>query len=368
MRKILLILATAGLAALTACDGSKPTPDSPIAITGGQTNQIVWADQTSGTGQVGFTTTASWTSSIVEVSSTREASPGIPSGTPASWVTISPSSGGAGNHNITITLDKNFSGANRLAAIVIDCDGETVTITVAQNGKTEEGEVPVDPKNQMKYVSSISITEESETETIDFEYDAQNRVTKMTYSEEGAWTFSYNDAARTVTVTNPERGEEHPVSTWTLNADGTLASADPWGNEARLYYSDGCLSRFTYDDDEEFTATWSGGNMTGVLHRQDEYPDVTITLSYNAQWPNNPKCNLDLNALIFEFDEIFSGKAELLGVVGKRSQHMIAQHTINGGYNEGTYAHTLQYDDDGFVKTMRLSIPYGGMELTITYR
>ncbi len=140
MKKLLLMFAAAGFAALTSCGGNEPVPEPPITLIGGRTNQNGWGDQTTGTGQVSFETTASWTSSITEVGATRDTAPGVP----ATWVTITPSSGAAGSHSVTIVLEDNFTGSDRTATITINCDGGKITITITQKATLANGDPHVD--------------------------------------------------------------------------------------------------------------------------------------------------------------------------------------------------------------------------------
>ena len=99
--------------------------DEPNSITVADSNtltQTVYADQNKGENTVRFTTTAAWTSSIIESRST------------ATWLSITPSSGNAGTHNITLNLQPNTTGANRSAIITITSNGATIEIRITQQG------------------------------------------------------------------------------------------------------------------------------------------------------------------------------------------------------------------------------------------
>ncbi len=54
-------------------------------------------------------------------------------------------SGGAGSYTLAIELDPNYTGSDRSATITVTCAGTTITVTVTQNGKTANGEVPEEP-------------------------------------------------------------------------------------------------------------------------------------------------------------------------------------------------------------------------------
>jgi hypothetical protein len=131
--KKLLLSALSGLLALgafTSCE-EKTEPTKAIELTGGQTTQSVFADQEQTSGGLSFTTNGPWTSTISE--STRA----------ASWISIDPSSGSkAGDYTITISLEPNYTGADRTATITIVCGEQTIPITVTQKATTEDGVVP----------------------------------------------------------------------------------------------------------------------------------------------------------------------------------------------------------------------------------
>ena len=138
----LAAMALAVAMTLTACDKDKPAPERGVTVTGGQQTQTVFADKNNGTSEVKFETTGAWTSSITEGVPTRAEAD---TRATAVWVSISPSSGTkAGDYTIDITLDDNYTGADRTATITITSGGDSITITVTQKAVTESGEKPVE--------------------------------------------------------------------------------------------------------------------------------------------------------------------------------------------------------------------------------
>jgi len=112
-----------------------------------QLTQTVYADQITGSSEVSFATTASWTSSITQ---TRAGSP--------DWISISPSYGNKGNHKVSVTLDTNYTGLEREAKITITCGGEDATITVTQKNTTQSGQL-------LKKVTGIELDQNTLTLT-----------------------------------------------------------------------------------------------------------------------------------------------------------------------------------------------------------
>ena len=120
-------------------DPPEPPPPPPpveyIVVADEETlNQTVYADEETGASIIEFSTITSWTSSINEeptTQSTRDAS--------ELWASISPSSGGAGDHEIEITLEPNLTGADRTIIITITSGDATIEIRITQRYVREGG-------------------------------------------------------------------------------------------------------------------------------------------------------------------------------------------------------------------------------------
>lgn len=56
------------------------------------------------------------------------------------WLSITPKSGESGKHTISLSMQKNYSGSDRSADVVIKC-GESVTVKITQKSITEDGTV-----------------------------------------------------------------------------------------------------------------------------------------------------------------------------------------------------------------------------------
>ena len=91
--------------------------------------QTIFADGTDGKSDLTFVTTGAWTSSA-----------GL-----SSWISIYPDHGNeAGTYTVSIGLDPNSTGEERMTTIKITCNGEDITITVTQMATKEDG-TPYDP-------------------------------------------------------------------------------------------------------------------------------------------------------------------------------------------------------------------------------
>lgn len=139
MKTNLMTFFLAAAALLAGCDKENPPQSSAITVPNQEyLTQNVYADENLGRNDVTFTTTGAWTSKIT--GSARIRSENSPT---AEWVSITPSSGDkAGSYTVKISLTTNFTGEKRAAAIDIECNGQTITINVVQEGLTESGEKP----------------------------------------------------------------------------------------------------------------------------------------------------------------------------------------------------------------------------------
>ena len=102
----------------------------PVVLTTNAT-QTVFADQTAGAA-VKFTATGNW-SAVLSLKTKAE--------TPLDWISINPKSGGAGSHTLTVTLQPNYTGADRTAVITITSGTDKAEATVTQKGTTQDGKL-----------------------------------------------------------------------------------------------------------------------------------------------------------------------------------------------------------------------------------
>ena len=127
--RLFVLLFAAGVI-FTGCRFEAPN----IVVTNSEAlNQTVFANNEVGL-PVSFTTTAPWNSSI---SVTRSAA--ATEGSTNNWLSITPASGVAGSHNITLHLEPNITGANRSAVITIRSDDSTIEIRITQKAVKEDG-------------------------------------------------------------------------------------------------------------------------------------------------------------------------------------------------------------------------------------
>lgn len=246
-------------------------------------NQTLESDALSGAG-ITFTANAAWSATVREVRSG------------ASWLNISPDHGEAGTYTLSITLEANNTGADRVAEIVISCDGSTLKITITQ--KAAEQVTPslpvIEEKNRIGaiifdtyYTDSAypNGAEESSIAKVNFTYNDKGEVCQIerdieldgelrsrttypiTYSGNQATTSSLGQYIEYITDPQPHnlllKTEKEPGSVQ-FNSDGSLASFT-FGVDPLIkfeYGADGRLVKYGDEDDgDDFSFTWSDGNI-----------------------------------------------------------------------------------------------------------
>ena len=148
----MLLVAMSGMT-FWSCESESETSPAPITVQDEQAlTQNVYADDTQGN-NVQFTTAGAWTSSITTSGNAvpvpgsmravpTEALPPSTSGT-TTWISIEPNSGDkAGNYDVSLILEPNFTGETRSAVITLISEGQETSISVTQQSVTNAGYVP----------------------------------------------------------------------------------------------------------------------------------------------------------------------------------------------------------------------------------
>lgn len=100
----------------------KPDDKPVIEIPSSQSSPVL--EQTGGTASVTFSTDAAWTATVNEAA-TRA----------ATWISVSPTSGNAGSHTLTVTTTENDTYDERNATVILKAGTTSKTFTVKQKQK-----------------------------------------------------------------------------------------------------------------------------------------------------------------------------------------------------------------------------------------
>ncbi len=372
-------------ALLTGCSDDKDDEGTIDLKNPEEQTQTAYADENS-TGGFTFTATSPWTASVSEVTSSSAAlKSGLPveeapkgfasspekrkrltdrlgiakSGEPVdyplvdqptkssgvSWLKLlyngeEAYSGGAGTYTLTIQLEANYTGATRKAEITIRTGGDRIVISVEQAGKTETGEVPVNPGgdgesklitriySQGDYIDQDGEKVGSYSNDIRFTYDEENRVIKIkatdketyhssNYLTEYEETYTYSGNKVDVVSVAREDGETYSSSaSLTFGDQGYVVSGTGrytsewdlgWWDEDNEEYGSVTVIETS---DETYVPSYSDGYLTGlvtdILNTVKGHPDYgnynypskenhTLTWSggnlsghRTTYWENNP--------------------------------------------------------------------------------
>lgn len=315
MRKLSYLLLLLPALFMAGC-GDKGDSQIEIHNSSEQTLTAGAGDQSPG----GFTFTAKadWTATVAESDGTR--SPSVP------WLRLlldgkEQYGGGAGTFRLTVELDPNTGKEARSATIVVTSGGDSIRITVTQQGTgggddpdPEPGEYPIDKYE--RFVSRIDVEDEdSDTSVCTFDYDEKGRVTAFVLSGVMEATVSYS-GPRTINIDIKDLGDypEDGMQTLTLNDDGTVSSAERRGETlvSFKYDAGGYIESCLWDDyRSKDTYVWQNGNLVSLTAGSD-----VENYTY-SDYPNNAKVNLDLNPPAVDLYQLF-------GWAGRRSRNYLS--------------------------------------------
>jgi len=245
-----------------------------------------------------FTTKGPWSSYINDYSAK--------SGSPASWISISPDHGeDAGEYTIEINLEENNTGADRKAVIVIVCGDDEVSVIITQKSTPD---VPAqDGDNQDQNGESSAPSYVKYVKTISYEYTHYTGD-----KDEEKLTFSYDDRKRIVRVILDEKN--------TIN-DGSSSET----TTSTLEY------RFNYGIVGEVAMTIPGEEGSGMIATIDDKGRVTSVRSEDAMSDSGVR---------FAYNEqgYLSGYYAIDGAATDR---------INLYYTDGLFSAVGEFDYDG---------------------
>jgi hypothetical protein len=209
----------------TGCNSNEDDP-GVITVTDANTlTQEVYADDMQGS-NVQFTTTSAWMSSIVTSGNAisvpgsmrtvpTEALPPPTSGM-NTWISIEPNSGDkAGNYDVTLNVEPNFTGETRSAVVTLISEGQETSISVTQQSVTNTGYVPdgftltTDPDADVELYSIDVVAEEKikvnwgDGSEEEFFPTIENRNTALNhaYAQKSPYTITVTGKSMTRVVT-----------------------------------------------------------------------------------------------------------------------------------------------------------------------
>ncbi|MDR1756470.1 MAG: hypothetical protein LBR65_05875 [Culturomica sp.] len=185
--------------------------------------QPAYADEEASKGFT-FTAKSAWTATVEEI--TEEATNARAASSGVSWLRLKVNgeemySGAAGEIDIAIELDINYTGATRSATITITSGTDDILVTVTQQGTTEQGEVPkpsysITQKINNSLRGSFTITDAQGNPITSAKEGDQ--VTVTAHAETGSefyyWTvFRQNSTSTRIPLDTPGDDTDNPNDT-----------------------------------------------------------------------------------------------------------------------------------------------------------
>ena len=321
--------------ALTACNNEQDSVSMLKLADDTSTSFVIDAvDNLEAT--IKFTADASWTASVNEVTAKK-------SDKTVTWLMLSEYSGGAGEHAITVSLTKNYSGASRKAEIRIVCGESIVTINVEQTAETVAGET-------VKRIKEMQYEQQYYSEMIDnpqlvfgksvavLSYDEDGRLSRVNVTEdenrEMEFIFDYNVLGKinisTVYADSVQSGTNAVI---TLDEKGYVVKVQAEENgQSGLsdivsfgYTEDGRLENIKISgesDDEVLQLSYEDGYLTKIKDEIGSESDeilFDIPTFYSNKYPNNGMIDMfAFTGMADGFDYVF-----WLGKTGKTSDYIL---------------------------------------------
>lgn len=194
------------------------------------------------------------------------------------------------------------------------------------------------PQEVVKLVKSIEYAGDLATDFFLFEYDDQDRVSKISSASEIA-EYQYEGNRIICAEKILSYHNDGYVTTYVLDNNGYLKEqiTVPYGGEnvAELTYQNGYLYQAT-DKYGAITYTWENDNI-----KQYASERTTVTFDYGTM---EDKLNINLDRWLTDADSGYAFGFKFKGIANKNYPTRL---TIQGGYNySATYNYT--FDKDGY--------------------
>lgn len=190
---------------LCSCSEDSGTTNSEIVLEDGTSAVMQFKADDDGNGQfIKFVANDSW------IASTEDAD---------SWVSLSSEQGDAGENVISISLEKNYTGAERKAQITIKCGDDSIVIIIEQKAETSYGVIVnasiIPGKWNVKSYTSYDYDMITKQESVDESIDYDNYVNRFEISTLGNNTFK-------VDIFLNDSGSWNKVDSFNFKLDGNV--------------------------------------------------------------------------------------------------------------------------------------------------
>lgn len=268
---------------------------------------------------VTFTATESWSATVADTKA-------------SSWLTVEPSSGGAGTVNMTVKAEPNDTDKARKATVTIKCGSTTKTFTVEQAAKPAD---PVDPSEPIA-VTSISLNKkelvlsEGDSETLVATVkpdDATDKTVTWSSSDETVATVdkdgkvtAVKEGSATITAI---AGEKSATCAVTVSKD-VIAVTEITLNKSSLVLKEGgsetLVATVKPDNATDKTVTWSTSDASVATVDEDgkvtAVKEGSATISAKAG-EKTASCVVTVSKNVIAVTSVTLNKTELTLTIGK---------------------------------------------------
>lgn len=289
------------LSAVACQKPDQPQPDPTPAITIPTQSQAIFANgisfPTPSSGQtqpqtqtVTFTTTESWTSTVADTKS-------------STWLTVEPSSGGAGTVNMKVTAQPNDTDKSRSATVTIKSGSMTKSFTVSQEAKPtpvavsevtlDQAELALTEGESVTLVATVK-PDDAADKTVTWSSSDETVATvengKVTAVKEGSATITAKAGEKTATCKVTVSKNVIEVTEVTLNK--TELALNEGSSEtlvATVKPDDATDKTVTWSTSDAAIATVENGKVTAVKEGS-----ATITAKAGEK---TATCNVTVNGI-----------------------------------------------------------------------
>jgi len=304
MRKFNYLLLALALV-LTGCDNKPESDGGDKQITlPNQTEkeQLAYADEES-TGGFSFVAKADWTATVVETTARA---------LPVSWLRllhngVETYSGAAGSFTLVVEMDTNYSGETRSATITIVSGSDDVSITVTQNGTTEQGKSPEMPRLIIAIKETATFNSDYydsgnlyQPPSFEFKYDEKDHRLKELHikdpnNEWGNYVYTYDYSIFSEIRVSDNYGAKYVGKLNDKSYITSMVNAGGYDDVTTLTYNnEGYLQRIV-SGSEYINYIWANGNLIGA-QGSDYDGDGSPQMPYTSE--SNNKTTIDLNMFI----------------------------------------------------------------------
>lgn len=220
----------------------------------------------------------------------------------------------------------------------------------SDNGNTTDNNVKL--VRQIKYTNGYKHSGTSSLQTISYEYDSQNRITKCSSLLHSDYLYNFIYEGNSLIIESEDKSYQYQCK---LNSDGYITELIDvkYEEKVNFTYNNGYLiygELFSDQRTKTYKQSWQDGNIT---HIDDGYE---ITFSYSPH--KNVPINLDLIYLTDDYGFPYGDYFGFLGFFGRQNNYLPAR---SDDFDDANFVY--EFNEDGTVA----KVIYGNVYMELYY-